>query len=56
MQVRTVMVMVKARLDGVLRHSPLRHPVLLGAPPWLRHRYRLRHRHYVLRRSWLLLG
>ena len=33
MQVRTVMVMVMVRVDGVLWHSPLRHPLLLGAPP-----------------------
>ena len=56
MQVRTVMVMVMVRVDGVLWHSPLRHAVLLGAPPRLRHRYRFRHRHCVLRRSWVLLG
>ena len=52
MQVRTVMVMVTVRVDGVLWHSrrvmvmvkvdsPLRHPLLLGAPPRPRHRYRL---------------
>ena len=50
MQVRTVMVMVMVSVDGALWHSPLRHPLLLGAPPRLRHRYRLRHRHCVLRR------
>ena len=56
MQVRTVMVMVMVRVDGVLLHSPLRHPLLLNAPPRPRHRYRFRHRHCVLRRSWVLLG
>ena len=56
MQVRTVMVMVMVRVDGVLWHSPLRHPLLLGAPPRPRHRYQFRHRHCVLRRSWVLLG
>ena len=56
MQVRTVMVMVMVRVDGVLWHSPLRHPLLLGTPPRPRHRYRFRHRHCVLRRSWVLLG
>ena len=54
--VRTVMVTVMVKVDGVLWHSPLRHPLLLGAPPQLRHRYRFRHRHRVLRRSWVLLG
>ena len=54
--VRKVMVMVMVKVDGVLWHSPLRHPLLLGAPPRLRHRYRFRHRHCVLRRSWMLLG
>ena len=54
--VRTVMVMVMVKVDGVLWHSPLRPPPLLGAPPRLRHRYRFRHRHCVLRRSWVLLG
>ena len=56
MQVRTVMVMVMVRVDGVLWHSPLRHPLLLGAPPRPRQRYRFQHRHCVLRRSWVLLG
>ena len=56
MQVRTVMVMVMVSVDGLLWHSPLRHPLLLGAPPRPRHRYRFRHRHCVLRRSWVLLG
>ena len=56
MLVRTVMVMVMVKVDGLLWHSPLRHPLLLGAPPRLRHRYRYRHRHCVLRRSWVLLG
>ena len=56
MLVRTVMVMVMVRVDGVLWHSPLRHPLLLGAPPRPRHRYRFRHWHCVLRRSWVLLG
>ena len=56
MLVRTVMVIVTVKVDGVLWHSPLRHPLLLGAPPRLRHRYRYRHRHCVLRRSWVLLG
>ena len=56
MQVRTVMVMVTVRVDGVLWHSPLRHPLLLGAPPRPRHRYRLQHRHCVLRPPWVLLG
>ena len=41
MQVRTVMVMVTVRVDGVPWHSPLRHGPLLGAPPRPRHRYRL---------------
>ena len=50
MQVRTVMVMVVVSVDGVLWHSPLRHPLLLRAPPRPRHRYRFRHRHCVLRR------
>ena len=54
--VRKVMVTVMVKVDGVLWHSPLRHPPLLGAPPRLRHRYRFRHRHCVLRRSWGLLG
>ena len=56
MLVRTVMVMVMVKVDWVLWHSPLRHPLLLGAPPRLRHRYRFRHRPGVLRRSWVLLG
>ena len=56
MQVRTVMVMVMARVDGVPWHSPSRHPLLLGAPSRPRHRYRFQHRHCVLRRSWVLLG
>ena len=56
MPVRTLMVMVMVRVDGVLWHSPLRHPLLLGAPPRPRHRYRFRYRHCVLRRSWVLLG
>ena len=56
MLVRTVMVIVMVKVDGVLWHSPLRHPLPLGAPPWLRHRYRYRHRHCVLRRSWVLPG
>ena len=46
--VRTVMLMVMVKVDGVLWHSPWRHPLLLGAPPRLRHRYRFRHRHCVL--------
>ena len=50
MLVRTMMVMVMVKVDWVLWHSPLRHPLLLGAPPWLRHRYRFWHRHCVLRR------
>ena len=50
MLVRTVMVMVTVRVDGVPWHSPLRHPLLLGAPP------RPRHRHCVLRPPWVLLG
>ena len=54
--VRKVMVTVMVKVDGVLWHSPLRHPPLLGARPRLRHRYRLWHRHCVLRRSWVLLG
>ena len=54
--VRTVMVMVMVKVDGVLWHSPLRHPLLLGAPPRLRHRYRFWHRHCVLRPLWVLLG
>ena len=54
--VRKVMVTVMVKVDWVLWHSPLRHPLLLGAPPRLRHRYRFRHRHCVLRRSWVLLG
>ena len=56
MLVRTVMVMVMVKVDGVLWHSPLRHPLLLGAPPRLRHRYRYRHRHCVLWQSWGRLG
>ena len=56
MLVRTVMVMVMVKVDGVLWHSPLRHPLLLGAPPRPRKRYRFRHRHFALRRSWVLLG
>ena len=56
MLVRTVMVMVMVKVDWVLWHSPLRHPLLLGAPPRLRHRYRFRHRPGVLRRSSVLLG
>ena len=56
MLVRTVMVMVMVKVDGVLWHSPLRHPLLLGAPPRFRHRHRYRHRYCVLRRSWVLLG
>ena len=35
---------------------PLRHPLLLGAPPRRGHRYRYRHRYCVLRRPWVLLG
>ena len=31
--VRKVMVTVMVKVDGVLWHSPLRHPPLLGAPP-----------------------
>ena len=54
--VRKVVVTVKVKVDGVLRHSPLRHPLRLGVPPRLRHRYRFRHRHCVLRRAWVLLG
>ena len=54
--VRKVVVTVKVKVDGVLRHSPLRHPLLLGAPPRPRHRHWFRHRHCVLRRSWVLLG
>ena len=54
--VRKVMVTVMVKVDEVLWHSPLRHPLLLGAPPRPRHRYRFRHRHCVLRRSWVLLG
>ena len=54
--VRTVMVMVMVKVKGVLWHSPLRRPLLLGAPPRLRHRYRYRHRYCVLRRPWVLLG
>ena len=50
MLVRTMMVMVRVKVDWVLWHSPLRHPLLLGAPPRLRHRYRFRHRHCALRR------
>ena len=50
-----VMVTVMVKVDGGLWHSPLRHPLLLGAPPRLRHRYRFRHRHCVLRRPWVLL-
>ena len=53
--VRKVMVTVMVKVDGVLWHSPLRHPLLLGAPPRLRHRYRFWHQHCVLRRSWVLL-
>ena len=56
MLVLTVMVMVMLKVDGVLWHSPLRHPLPLGDPPQLRHRYRFRHRHCVLWRSWVLLG
>ena len=56
MLVRTVMVMVMVKVDGVLWYSPLRYPLPLGALPRLRHRYRYRHRHRVLRRSWVLLG
>ena len=33
MLVRTVKVMVMVKVDGVLWHSPLRHPLLLGARP-----------------------
>ena len=54
--VRMVMVTVMVKVDEVLWHSPLRHPLLLGTPPRPRHRYRFRHRHRVLRRSWVLLG
>ena len=50
MLMRTMMVMVTVKVDWVLWHSPLRHPLLLGAPPRLRHRYRFRHPHCVLRR------
>ena len=41
MHVRTLMVMVTVRVDGVPWHCPLRHPLLLGALPRPRHRYRL---------------
>ena len=51
MLVWTMMVMVMVKVDWVLWPSPLRHPLLLGAPPRLRHRYRFRHRHRVLRRQ-----
>ena len=54
--VRMVMVTVMVKVDEVLWHSPLRHPLLLGTPPRPRHRHRFRHRHRVLRRSWVLLG
>ena len=54
--VRTVMVTVMVKLNGVLWHSPLRHPLLLGAPPRLRNRCRYRHWYCVLRRPWVLLG
>ena len=54
--VRRVMLTVMVKVDGVLWHSPLRHPPLLSALPRPRHQYRLRHRHCVLRRPWLLLG
>ena len=50
MLVRTMMVMVMVKVDWVLWPSPLRHPLLLGALPRLRHRHRFRHRHCVLRR------
>ena len=53
--VRKVMVTVMVKVDGVLRHSALRHPLLLGAPPRLRQRHRFRHRHCVPKRSWVLL-
>ena len=33
MQVRTVMVVVMVRVDGVLRHSPLRHPCCWALRP-----------------------
>ena len=54
--VRMVMVTVMVKVDEVLWHSPLRHPLLLGTPPRPRHRHRFRHRHRVLRRPWVLLG
>ena len=56
MPVRRVMVMVMVKVDGVLWHSPLRHPLLLGDPPRLRHWYRFWHRHCVPWQSWVLLG
>ena len=51
MLVWTMMVMVMVKVDWVLWPSPLGHPLLLCAPPRLRHRYRFRHRHRVLRRQ-----
>ena len=54
--VRMVMMTVMVKVDEVLWHSPLRHPLLLGTPPRPRHRHRFLHRHRVLRRSWVLLG
>ena len=54
--VRKVMVTVMVKVDEVLQYRPLRHPLLLGTLPRLRHRHRFRHWHCVLRRSWVLLG
>ena len=51
MLVWTMMVMVMVKVDWVLWPSPLRHPLLLGAPFRLRHRYRFGHRHRVPRRQ-----
>ena len=48
MLVWTMLVMVMVKVDWVLWPSSLRHPLLLGVPPRLRHRNRFRHRHRVL--------